>query len=273
MNHEPIKGWRPGGGVVAYGAVISEGSGAAVKHRTIEYPLWSTVAIVTLVAYLCLATLVKVSGPFSVDRAARNFFQGSQDFAAGWVIEGWAIFGSWEFLTVILILVSLVVSREMKREFVLFFLLALAGGGAFGQLSKVVVGRLRPGDPRLGFPSGHALAAMVAVIGLLYFGYRSGLLRRPLAWAGSAVGSVCVVLGVAISRMYTDSHWLTDVVGGILLGGAVATGTALALERRNAVHSSEFIVHGAATGEPQSRSMNPEPSTLNPQASTLNPKP
>jgi len=134
----------------------------------------------------------------------------------------------------------------------------LGGGGALGQLSKVVVGRLRPGDPRFGFPSGHTLAAMVTVIGLLYFAYRSGLLRRPLGVAGSAAGGVFIVLGVGISRMYTDSHWLTDVVGGILLGGAMATGAALALERRQVVRGSEF---------------NPEPSTMDPQASTLNPKP
>lgn len=243
--------------MVAYGAVVSEGSTAAVKHRTIESPLWSTVAILYLAAYVCLATLVKVSGPFSVDRAARDFFQGSQDIAAGWVIEGWAIFGSWEFLTVILILVSLGVSRELKREFVLFFLLALAGGGALGQLSKVVVGRLRPGDPRLGFPSGHTLAAMVAVSGLLYFAYRSGLLRRPLAWAGSAAGSVLIVVGVAMSRMYTDSHWLTDVVGGMLLGGAVATGTALALERRSAVRTAGLDV--ARDARPSTLPPNPKP--------------
>ena len=243
-----------------------------MKRRAIQVSPWGAVALVHLVAYLCLATLVKFSAPFSVDRAARDFFQGIQDITAGWVIRGWAIFGDWQILTVMLILASLVLSRGIKRDFVLFFLLALGGGGALGQLSKVVVGRLRPGDPRFGFPSGHTLAAMVTVIGLLYFAYRSGLLRRPLGVAGSAAGGVFIVLGVGISRMYTDSHWLTDVVGGILLGGAVATGTVLALERRQVVHGSKFMVQGAAAGNPESRSMNPEPSTMKPRASTLNPK-
>jgi membrane-associated phospholipid phosphatase len=213
------------------------------------------VTLIFLVVYLCLATLVKFSAPFSVDRAARGFFQGIQDIAAGWVIRGWAIFGDWRVLTVMLILVSLALSRGIKREFLLFFLLALGGGGALGQLSKVVVGRLRPGDPRFGFPSGHTLAAMVTVIGLLYFAYRSGFFRRPLGVAGSAAGGMFIVLGVGISRMYTDSHWLTDVVGGILLGGAVATGAALALARRSAVKA-----HGPdlALNRPDS-ALNPNP--------------
>ena len=259
--------------MVAYGAVISERGNAIVKRRTIQVSPWGAVTLVFLVVYLCFATLVTFSAPFSVDRAARDFFQGIQDIAAGWVIRGWAIFGSWEFLTVMLILVSLALSRGIKRDFLLFFLLALGGGGALGQLSKVVVGRLRPGDPRLGFPSGHTLAAMVTVSGLLYFAYRGGLLRRPLGVAGSAAGGMFIVLGVGISRMYTDSHWLTDVVGGILLGGAVATGTALALERRQvdfgelsrAVHGSEFIVQEPAAASTESRSTNPEPSTMNPK--------
>ena len=226
-----------------------------MKRRTIQVFSWGTAALAHLVAYLCLGTVVKFSAPFSVDRAARDFFQGIQDIAAGWVIRGWAIFGDWRILTVMLILASLVLSRGIKKDFVLFFLLALGGGGALGQLSKVVVGRLRPGDPRLGFPSGHTLAAMVTVSGLLYFAYRGGLLRRPLGVAGSAAGGVFIVLGVGISRMYTDSHWLTDVVGGILLGGAVATGTALALERRSAVKG-----HGAdlALNRPDS-ALNPNP--------------
>jgi membrane-associated phospholipid phosphatase len=242
-----------------------------VKRRTIQLSPWGTVSVVFLVVYLCLATLVKFSAPFSVDRAARDFFQGIQEITAGSVIRGWVIFGDWRVLTVMLILVSLALSRGIKRDFVLFFLVALGGGGALGHLSKVVVGRLRPGDPRFGFPSGHTLAAIVTVIGLLYFAYRGGLLRRPLGVAGSATGGAFIVLGVGISRMYTDSHWLTDVVGGILLGGAVATGAARAIERRQSVHRSQFMVHGAETGDPQSPSLNLEPSNI--ARTGINPEP
>lgn len=187
-------------------------------------------AILHFAAYLWLAFLARLNGPFSMDYAVRDFFQRSQDIALGWVIREWAVFGDWQILTVLLLLLSLFCSREMRKEFFLFFLLALGGGGLLGQLSKVIVGRVRPGDSRLGFPSGHTLAALVTVGGLVYFAYRSGHLRRPLGFASSVGTGILIVLGVGVSRMYTDSHWMTDVFGGMLLGVTMATGVALGLQ-------------------------------------------
>ncbi len=201
-----------------------------MKRWAIQYRLWGGVVILHLVAYLYLAFLVKFNGPFPIDRAVHDFFQASEGFTLGWLMKGWGVFGDWQLLTVLLVLVSLFLSPQIRKEFMLFFLLALGGGGALGQLSKVIVGRMRPGDARFGFPSGHTLAVLVAVSGLLYFAYRGGLVRRPLAVASSAVGGSLIVVGVGVSRVYTDSHWLTDVFGGILLGVAMATGVALAIE-------------------------------------------
>ncbi|MFQ5657408.1 MAG: phosphatase PAP2 family protein, partial [Candidatus Methylomirabilales bacterium] len=203
-----------------------------MKRWDMRYRLWGGVAILNLVAYLWLAFLAKANGPFPIDRTVRDFFQASQDATAGWLIKGWAVFGDWQFLALLLLILSLFFSPRVRKEFLLFFLLALGGGGALGQLSKVVVGRLRPGDPRFGFPSGHTLAALVVVSGLLYFACRRGRLRRPLALASSACGGGLIVVGVGISRIYTDSHWLTDVFGGILLGVALATGVALIIDHR-----------------------------------------
>lgn len=219
-----------------------------MKRWATRYRVWGAVGILHLVVYLWLAFLVKFSGPFPIDRAVRDFFQASQGGTLGWLIEGWALFGDWQILTVFLLVLSLFLSPQVRREFLLFFLLALGGGGALGQLSKVVVGRLRPGDPRLGFPSGHTLAALVSVSGLLYFAYRSGLVRRPLALASSVGGGSLIVVGVGVSRMYTDSHWLTDVFGGTLLSVAVVTGVVLALQLRR---ERKVSVHAATT--------NPEP--------------
>ncbi|MFQ5847090.1 MAG: phosphatase PAP2 family protein [Candidatus Methylomirabilales bacterium] len=212
-----------------------------MKQWTVRYSLWGAVVILHLAAYLSLAMLVSSRGPLPMDRVVRDFFQGSQDVALGWMIREWAIFGDWRILTVVLLLLGLFVFREMGKEFLLFFLFALGGGGALGQLSKVVVGRLRPGDPRFGFPSGHTLAALVTVSGLLYFAHRGGLVRRPVARASSAVGGVLIVLGVGVSRVYTDNHWLTDVFGGILLGIAMAVGVALALEVWSAEKDREAV--------------------------------
>jgi len=190
------------------------------------------VALVHLLAYLYLAYLARLTGPLAIDHSVREFFRTSQHTTLGWMLKKWAVFGDWQMLSVGLICLSLFFSPEVRRRFLLFFLLALGGGGLVGQLTKMVVGRMRPRDARLGFPSGHTIAAMITVCGLLYFGARSGVLRRPVAWGLSAGTGALIVLGVGVSRMYTDSHWLTDVFGGIMLGVAVSTGVAAAFEER-----------------------------------------
>ncbi|MEU1485124.1 phosphatase PAP2 family protein [Streptomyces sp. NPDC005752] len=93
---------------------------------------------------------------------------------------------------------------------------------------KAAVGRERPQwlDPvdsahYAAFPSGHVMTAAVTC-GLLLW-----LLRlhdaQPALWWGSAVVALVSVAGVAFTRVYLGVHWLSDVVGGVLLGGTVVT--------------------------------------------------
>jgi undecaprenyl-diphosphatase len=188
------------------------------------------VALLHLGAYLWLAYLVKMRGPFLIDHQVRHLFQEFRGDQIGWIMKGLEGLGDWQLLSLVLLTLILFLSREVRGEFLLFFLIALTGGGALGQLSKIAVGRVRPGDPRFGFPSGHTIAAVVAISGLLYFCHRRGVLQRPLSWVGAVGGGGFIVLGVGASRIYTDSHWFTDVIGGILLGVATVTGVALAFQ-------------------------------------------
>ena len=106
----------------------------------------------------------------------------------------------------------------------------LAAAAATSTLTKAAVGEHRPPqfvqlivevDPS--FPSGHvtgtlALLGMVTVIA----GRNRGMATR--------LALMCVVttvtIAVALTRLYLGVHWLTDVAGGVLLGGvAVILGT------------------------------------------------
>lgn len=93
----------------------------------------------------------------------------------------------------------------------------------FQQALKAVVGRERPRWPDpvdsaqfAAFPSGHAMTAVVTC-GLLLW-----LLRLygagPGLWAAALTVAVVSAVGVAVTRVYLGVHWLTDVVGGALLG-------------------------------------------------------
>ncbi|MFD3974549.1 phosphatase PAP2 family protein [Streptomyces cyaneofuscatus] len=103
-------------------------------------------------------------------------------------------------------------------------------GSLLSQGVKAAVDRERPRWPDpvdsahfAAFPSGHAMTAVVSC-GLLLW-----LLRLygagPALWAGAVAVAVVSVIGVAVTRVYLGVHWLTDVVGGTLLGVAVVAFT------------------------------------------------
>jgi membrane-associated phospholipid phosphatase len=99
----------------------------------------------------------------------------------------------------------------------LYFASATIVSAGLVQLLKNLYERPRPQDilvtADLGsFPSGHtANAATMAVV-------LSLVLRRVWIWAAGVVYTVIMLL----SRTYLGAHWLSDTIGGIVLGSAVA---------------------------------------------------
>lgn len=125
--------------------------------------------------------------------------------------------GGWFGVFAVPILVVVLLLLTKHRWGALFFLLAsLLSGGAV-QLLKNAFDRARPDDILVivdhgSFPSGHvANAATIAVtLGII--------LRRTWVWVAGVAYAVLMML----SRTYLGAHWLSDTVGGVLVGAAVA---------------------------------------------------
>jgi len=71
------------------------------------------------------------------------------------------------------------------------------------------------------FPSGHAVAGASIGVALVLVLLPPGSRRR--GWEFGAAGFAFVM---ALSRVYLNAHWFSDVVAGVLLGTSVALGTA-----------------------------------------------
>ncbi|MFC9840371.1 phosphatase PAP2 family protein [Rhodococcus sp. NPDC127530] len=134
---------------------------------------------------------------------------------------------------VLAIVIGAIASRRAHSLLPAIILVGTVGAaGVASTVTKGLVGRQRPPlitqvllETDHSFPSGHVTGAM-ALFGMTAVMLGFGL---PTAqrWALGVLAGLVTVL-VAATRLYLGEHWFTDVVGGVVLGGAaVLAGSAV----------------------------------------------
>jgi undecaprenyl-diphosphatase len=174
---------------------------------------------ILLTAYLILAIDAAHRQFLPLDRNVREWVQPMRTGALDLPMETVSFLGEPAGLVPLILVASAVLWRA-SRGWALLLPLLMAGTGALQLAGKWAADRPRPNAAPWGFPSGHVLSLVV------FFGVMAFLLitlseRRRRHFRFLACCACGAVVGVvAVSRIYLDMHWLSDVIGGFTLGSA-----------------------------------------------------
>ena len=141
-----------------------------------------------------------------------------------WVAKALAFAGSvWVNWPIRVLVIVLLCVRRRWLQLSAFVLAVVTSEALIGTM-KALYERPRPPAGLLAthswsFPSGHAVAGAVTAVGIVIVLLPPG----PRRWRWEIQAAVFAAL-MALSRTYLGVHWLSDVVGGALLGVTIAVG-------------------------------------------------
>lgn len=180
--------------------------------------------------------LVAIPFGWLLSQVQRNGFLLRLDTAAARDLHGWVrgsprlvfelkvltFFGSPPWLWLLVIPSTLLAWRRHARRLAVFLVVTTLGGALLDTVVKIVVNRPRPFlvDPVAtaygkSFPSGHAMSSTI-VYGALVLVFLPVVVRRRRAGVVGAV--VVLVLAIGFSRLALGLHYISDVLGGYVLG-------------------------------------------------------
>lgn len=134
--------------------------------------------------------------------------------------------------SVILLFAAFLISRRFKSwRPINLSILSLALLNLVVGLSKLFFGRTKPStgfdlfftDSGLSYPSGHAANAILTwgVIAYLIFRYSH---KEPFEGMRLTWFVALLTAGVCLASLYRNTHWFSDLLGGLFIGSALLVG-------------------------------------------------
>ena len=215
-----------------------------LNHRR-ALRLVSVLAVLTVVVFLLVGTDPNRGFVQDVDDGFLEAMVDIRFTPMVWLAKALAFAGSvwvnWPIRVVVMVLLA------MKRRWLQLgaFVAAVATSEPLIGIMKALYERPRPMGGLLpthsfSFPSGHAIAGAVTAVGIVIVLLPPG----PRRWRWELQAAIFAGL-MALSRTYLGVHWLSDVIGGTLLGVTLAVGWPAVLqelrERRAALTAAQSV--------------------------------
>lgn len=192
--------------------------------RDLTSPWWLIAALV--VGFAIIAVFASGTSTLTIDQRASNWVQGLGDWSTTVAHVG-NFLGETPYALGLLV-VALVGSIVLRRARITWFLVLAALGRVGAMLLKGLFDSPRPTDLQVtlaehfdgyGFPSGHATTAAV-LMGTLAFLAACFVHNPRWRWAFVLLALAGVAL-TAFARIDVGAHWLTDTIGGALVGTTI----------------------------------------------------
>lgn len=140
------------------------------------------------------------------------------------------------------IFIWLLIYKRWRAAFHTLLLGILAGGSVF--IGKRIIQSARPWGILLSpesysMPSGHATLTITIFMGLAYLIAQS---CRPNRRSPIYLVALLLTFFVGLSRLYLGAHWLTDILAGWLLGGALLILIVISYQRQPEKPISPWLI-------------------------------
>lgn len=202
-------------------------NGAAIHGSSSGQRFWLGSALFGAALFAWLAREVTIAGPITEFDARYHAARHALSTPAGVrFFVAFTTLGSPVFMTTVALLGAcwLVVAR--RRELLLGWIGAFAGAALIVQIAKRTIQHPRPigaeeylHGASFSFPSGHVVGALVG-FGMLAYVLTRVLLLRRTATLGVYLLTASMIVTIAWSRIYLGVHFVSDILGGIAIGGA-----------------------------------------------------